>query len=197
MTEKLKELTHFHNWVQVGLLRAVNAVGEFTGLKSEFSEPTIAIKHIEEISSDKGDEPSICLLQSISGKVRGFFLFAASNEIASNLVCTMNRQASFSTYLPESLLCQSFINEWANIFAGNFIACTPELEVIGLTPIEQTYDMSGAALDFIACQLGIEHHLIALGNTCVSFNSMPGGIQVWIIISPHSYFLSQEGESLE
>ncbi len=184
MTEKHKGLTYFSDWVQSRLPHAVQAVKEFTGLSSEFSPPKISLKKIEEISEYYQEEPSICLLQSLNGGIQGYVLFAASSEFANGLVYSMSKQISVSSCIPESLLCQSLINEWANIFAGNLVACMPEKGIIALTPIEQTYDMSTAALDFIACQLGLEHQFIALGSTSISFENVPGNIQIWIIVSP-------------
>lgn len=184
MTEKHEGLTYFSQWVQSGLPFAVEAIKEFTGLSSEFSKPEIAMKNIDEICSHSEDKPSICLLQSLNGGIKGYLLFAASAELANCLAQSMSKQISVSCCIPESLLCQSLITEWANIFAGNLVSLLPERGIIALAPIEQTYDMSGAALDFIACQLGLENQVIAFGTTCISFDQMPGNIQVWIIVSP-------------
>ncbi|MDX1921116.1 MAG: hypothetical protein SFU25_10325, partial [Candidatus Caenarcaniphilales bacterium] len=118
------------------------------------------------------------------------FLFAASKSVVSQFTESLRSNVLPSRPLTnaEFDLYQSIINEWANIFAGNVISSieSTKVGIIELTSTEQTYDMSGAALDFVACQMGVETDLIVLCHTNITIKNSHQFMNVWIILSPDS-----------
>lgn len=186
-------LDTFTLWTRTGIYNATSVLSGFMGAELEHSEPLISLTSIDNLTKMFNwveREPSVCLLQALSGGLHGFFLFAASTEVVSQFTQSLSSSVLPSRPLTfaEFDLTQSIINEWANIFAGNVISSieSTKVGIIELTSTEQTYDMSGAALDFVACQMGVETDLIVLCHTNITIKGSHQFMNVWIILSPDS-----------
>jgi len=183
----------FTSWTKLGVKKAVKAMSEFMMAPVVCSEQAIIFTRIDELIrfvQQKNEKPAVCMLQGISGSVEGFFLFSASTNLVSALTTTLNNNLLMgdSLQVPEFALGQSMVNEWVNIFSGNVISSlrAPEIGTIEMTSTEQTFDMSGAALDFIACQMGVETDLIAVCHSRIQVVGTNEQMDVWIIINPNS-----------
>jgi chemotaxis protein CheY-P-specific phosphatase CheC len=183
----------FSEWANLGLSRAASAVSSFSGELITFSRPAIDLIDVEHLSicfEDSLLEESMCLLQKVKGGIDGYFLFTIPIEALRIITSTVSHRALPNTSFQESELSSSVISELANVFAGQLIAgiSRPDLGIIELSTTEQTYDMVGAALDFIACQIGIETDQIAFCNSRLIFQESLCGIDFWIIANPNSPF---------
>ncbi|MDJ0625589.1 MAG: hypothetical protein QNJ31_04390 [Candidatus Caenarcaniphilales bacterium] len=190
---KLPFIDLFSHWTKSGLEKATLAMESLMSQQMEFSEPFVLLTDIDNLTKffaeDRGD-PSVCLLQNVSGSLDGFFLFAAPMEVINEFTQTISRQVPGKDLsVTEFDLAQSIMNEWANIFAGNVISSiqSPKIGIIELTSTEQTYDMSGAALDFIACQMGVDTNQIAICHSCIHTKNSKKVMNVWIVINPDSH----------
>lgn len=182
----------FTQWTMQGLNKATNAMEALMSSAMEYTEPFIVLTNIDSLPKffeQQQSEPSVCLLQRVSGSLDGFFLFAAPTEAINEFTDTISNQVPGKDMnVAEFDLAQSIMNEWANIFAGNVISSiqSSKVGIIELTSTEQAYDMSGAALDFIACQMGVETEQIAVCHSCIHLKDSRRLMNVWIVINPDS-----------
>jgi chemotaxis protein CheY-P-specific phosphatase CheC len=183
----------FSEWAKVGFSNAAAAMSNFMSLPVVFSEPTIIFTDISNLIrfvNDHPGDPSVCLLQGVKGGLDGFFLFSAPPESVSSISKSIQSTIfdSSKLNLKEVVMEQSIMNEWVNIFSGNLLSSieSKNLDLLELTSAEQTYDMSGAAMDFIACQMAVDTDLVALSHTKLKIAVTGDVIDVWIVINPNS-----------
>ncbi len=191
------KLDIFSCWMNAGLNKGVNSLREFIGLSTELSEPECSLLETDNIvyGERRIGEPSICLLQSMQGVVDGFLLFSISNEALVKIMKQIRKENLLFADLPDYVLTQSILNECANVFAGNMLSTINyvDLDPLHLTPGEQTYDLTGAALEFIACQMGMASSCAAVCSSSIYINELKESIHVWIIVNPECELLNGAG----
>jgi chemotaxis protein CheY-P-specific phosphatase CheC len=183
----------FGSWVKRGIYNATSVLSGFMGVELKHSEPQIMLVSVDDLKHGlEGCEKtaSVCMLQQLIGVLKGFILFAAPPVVISRFIESMAPMIPGRDLqcVSELALAQSVINEWANIFAGNVISSieSQDVGIIELTSTEQAYDMSGAALDFVACQMGISTDMVVLCHSRLQIAMSKEAMDIWIVLSPDS-----------
>ena len=171
LDSQLPILNAFSSWTKSGLDRTADLMGSLINFPLEHSNTEIRLiptdRLVEDIGiSGKSYYPYDCFIQSIDGSIQGFFLFTGSSENISIFVEYLKKSfidGNCNMYIDE----RSVIQEWTNIFSGNMLS---EIDSTGqskswLSIPEDTYDMYGSVLSFIASQMSLETDLVL---TCFS-----------------------------